>query len=69
MPYLQGIFSLLIQKYNSMLKRSYFPLIWEKRLCKGKNSLFAPDLCSVYPELRYVPTQEQSMIILCEFIT
>ena len=69
MHYLQGIFSLLIQKNNSVLKRSSFPLICEKRLCKGKNSLFPPALCSVYPELKYVPTQKQSMIVLCEFIT
>lgn len=47
-----SLFSLAIWRYNLVLKISYFPLVWEKRLCKSKNRHFSPDFCSAYPELK-----------------
>lgn len=47
-----SFFPLVIQKYNKVMKISYFPLVWEKRLYKGKNRLpLPPDLCSACPDL------------------
>lgn len=68
MHYLQGIFSIIlfplaIQKCNSVMQIGYFPLVWEKRVCKVKRKLFpsARYLCSAY-------TQERSKIIFCEYM-